>query len=138
MKLKFKDRIAASILSLSISPITQAYIDYKANTVKELLTKFRRMSRKKAYVFLDPVKILWNEEEGPKRWTNENTDKMLPPVHYRMTVVADRKDPHDFKTPSYLRYLTLEWFDEYPDGDISLDSLLQRAASVVEYSKYAK
>ena len=135
MKLKFKDGITAEIFRLSCKTIFEELHEYKVTSMSSLRTKYRRCHERKAYVFIDPVKMFWTEGDGPKRWTNK--DAMLPIMHYKMLVIADPRDKNDWKTPSYGKCLTVDWLDEEPRGDISLDSILQRAASVVEYSKYS-
>ena len=70
MHLIFKDNITAVIIELSCKSIFFEPNEKHLNGFKGLKTKCRRRARRKNFVFFDPVKMEWNEENGPQRWTN--------------------------------------------------------------------
>ena len=125
MNLTFKGGITVEIIDLSCKSIFFEPVEDQIDNFKGLRTKCRRKARRKCYVFLDPVKIQWEEGKGPKRWTNKDT--LLPPMHYTMLVITSLRP----------RHLTIEWFDIAPTEDVSLDFILQIAISVIEFCKYA-
>lgn len=131
MKLTFKDGIQAEVIRLAFRG---TYGESRMYELKETLDKIRTECRKRMtdfrrnadlppYVFLDPVRMDWAEGAGPKRWTDA---EILPLYHYTMRVHAGCKHLH------------LDWFDDAPADGQSLETILARAASVVEFNEYAR
>ena len=131
MKLTFKDGVQAEVTRLAFR---DTYGNSRMQELEETLDKIRTECRKRmtdfrkdadlpSYVFLDPVRMDWAEGIGPKRWTDA---EVLPLYHYTMRVHAGGKCLH------------LDWFDDAPTEGRSLDGMMQRAASVVEFEVYAR
>ena len=131
MKLVFKDGIQAEVIRLAFRG---TYGDSRMYELEETLenirsecrkrmTDFRRKADLPPYVFLDPVQMDWAEGAGPRRWTDA---EILPLYHYTMRVRAGSKHLH------------LDWFDDAPADGRSLEEMLARAASVVEFNEYAR
>ena len=131
MKLTFKDGIQAEVIRLAFRGTygesrmyeLEETLDNIRSECRKRMTNFRRNADLPPYVFLDPVQMDWAEGAGPKRWTDA---EILPLYHYTMLVNAGSKHLH------------LDWFDDAPADGLSLEEMLARAASVVEFNEYAR
>ena len=131
MKLVFKDGIHAEVTRLAFRSTygnsrmyeLEETLDKIRTECRKRMTDFRRNADLPPYVFLDPVQMGWAEGAGPKRWTDA---EILPLYHYTMRVHTGSKHLH------------LDWFDDAPADGLSLEEMLARAASVVEFNEYAR
>ncbi len=132
MKLVFKDGTNAEIVRIAFRG---TYDGIKMDHVREASDRALRECRERmerlrqdpdfpAYLFLDPAQAWWPEQDGTSEW-KENYH-LLPLYHYTM------------KASFAGTALNIDWFGEAPDEAQTLDEVLRKAASVVDFTGFAR
>ena len=132
MKLVFKDGTNAEIVRLAFrSTYDGVTMDHAREASKAALRECReRMESHRqdpdlpAYIFLDPAQARWPEQDGKSGW-KENYH-LLPLYHYTM------------KASFAGRCLNIDWFDDAPEEEQTLDGMLRKAASSVDFAHFAR
>lgn len=132
MKLNFKDGTTAEIVRVAFrgtyDGITMDHAREASGTAlrecRERMERHRQDPYLPAYLFLDPALAWWPEQNGTSEWKENH--HLLPLCHYTMKA--------SFAGTS----LNIDWFADAPNEEQTLDEVLRKASSVVDFTQFAR
>lgn len=132
MELTFKDGIRAELTRLAFRGTYDGITMVNARKASDGALRECRERMERAlrdpdlppYLFLDPALAWWPEQDGRSEWREDH--HLLPLYHYTM------------KATSSGRRLNVDWFGDAPEEGGTLDEMLRKTASVIDFHLYAR